>query len=232
MLQNTGVAIVNPNTQAVNIMLVLRMASTGSTPLTTNFTLGAGQQTSKFVTEVFGNQTIAQGVPAVLTIVASLPVGVVGFNFQGTNFAAVPVTDLTTVLTTSALASLNSDITGTTNSSTSNTTSSSSLKPATIGGANVEISNTTPAGQFFPQISTSVGGNGALILPQLAMNGGWTTEIIIVNPSAISRTVRLDFFDATGASLNVQFQNGSGSSFTNVTIPASGTVVFSPANTM
>jgi hypothetical protein len=229
--QDTGVAVVNVNSQAVNISLVLRFASTTVTPLTQTFTLGAGQQTSKFVTEVFGQAAIAQGVPAVLTLISSMPVGVVGFNFEGTNFSAVPVTDLSTVLSPSALATLNSDIQNS-NSSALNMTSSpsSSLTLAPIAGVNVLVSNTTPAGQFFPQISTSVGGNGALILAQYATNGGWSNGIVIENPSQNTRTLRVDFFDSNGVPLNVTFQTGSGTSFTNISIPAFGTLALIPVS--
>jgi len=229
LTQDTGIAIVNPNPQTVNISLVLRFATAGTAPRTTSFTLNGGQQTSKFVTEVFGQQAISQGVPAVLTMIANMPVGVVGFNFLGTNFAAVPVTDLTTVLGPNALTTLNADITS--NSATSsNSTPNSSLQIATIGGANVLVSSTSPVGQFFPQVTTSIGGNGAILLPQIASNGGWTTGIVIQNPSSTPRTIRIDFFDATGAAINAQFQSGSGSSFTDITIPAFGTFSLTPSN--
>jgi len=224
--QDTGVAFVNPNTQSVSINLVLRVARQGVSPATHNFTLAAGQQTSKFVTELFGSQPIAQGAPSVLTMVANMPVGVVGFNFDGKNFSAVPITDLTTVLRPGALASLNSDIPATGN--TTPTNNSSSLQAVTVAGEIVLMSATTPTEQFFPQISTTVGGNGAIILPQYATKGGWSTQVIIQNPSSTARTIRIDFFDATGAPLQVQFQNGSGSSFTNITIPAFGTLALTP----
>jgi hypothetical protein len=229
--QNTGVAVVNPNSQDVNISLVLRFASSTVAPLTQSFTLGAGQQTSKFVTEVFGQAAIAQGVPSVLTLISSMPVGVVGFNFEGSNFSAVPVTDLTTVLGANALATLNSDVKNANTSALNTTTNSnSSLTVMSIAGANVLVANTTPAGQFFPQISTSVGGNGSLILSQFAANGGWSNGIVIENPSQNPRTVRVDFFDANGAPLNVNFQSGSGTSFTNITIPAFGTFALTPVS--
>ena len=227
--QNTGIAVVNPNGQAVNISLVLRFASPGTAPLTQSFTLGAGLQTSKFVTEILGAQVIDQGAPSILTLVANQPVGVVGFNFQGNNFAAVPVTDLTTVLGPNALSTLNADITNTGMVAiTSN--SNGSLQIVTIAGANVLVSNTSPSGQFFPQISNTVGGNGAIILPQFATNGGWNTAIVVENPASTARTVRIDFFDGTGAPLNVTFKSGSGSSFTNITIPAFGTFSLIPNN--
>jgi hypothetical protein len=247
--ENTGIAIVNPNTQSVSILLVLRSASPGSAPLTQNLTLGAGQQSAQFVNQMFPKQDIPQGFPAVLTMVANLPVGVVGFNFQGSNFSAVPVTDLTTVLNPSALALLNSDVANGINSNTTNTTNGvngvastasasssgitpNSLQSATIGGMPVFTSTSNSTEQFFPLVANGVGGNGALILPQFASNGGWSTVIRIVNSSSVQRTVRTDFFDVNGTALNVQFQNGSGSSFTNIIIPAFGSVELTPINTI
>ena len=164
-----------------------------------------------------------------LTLVATMPVGVVGFNFDGTNFSAVPVTDLTTVIGPSALATLNSDVSPsvTPNASTP-TPSSTTLQTTTIAGEIVQVSNTNPTTMFFPRISMLVGGNGAIMLSQYATNGGWKTQVIIENPSSTPRTARVDFFDATGAPLTVQFQNGSGSSFTDISIPAFGTFALTP----
>jgi hypothetical protein len=224
--QDTGIAIVNPNASPTNIVLVVRFASSSVTPLTKTFTLAAGQQTSKFVTETFGSQVLTQGVPSVMTMVADMPVGVVGFNFNGTNFSAVPVTDLTQVLGPSALASLNSDITVTV---TPNTTPvGTGLTTVTIAGQNVQVSATTPTTQFFPRISTTVGGNGAIVLTQYATDGGWNTQVLVENPSSSPRTIRIDFFDQAGSPLNVNFQSGSGTSFTNITIPAFGTFALTP----
>jgi hypothetical protein len=199
------------------------------------------------VNQIFANQTIAPGFPAVLTMVASLPVGIIGFNFEGSNFSAIPVMDLTAVLNPSALALLNSDVANGINSNTTNTTNgvngipstasasssgiaTNSLQSATIGGMPVFISATNPAGQFFPLVANGVGGNGALILPQFASNGGWSTVIRLVNPSSVPRNVRVDFFDVSGAPLKIQLQTGSGSSFTHITIPPFGSLELTPIN--
>ncbi len=254
--ENTGIAIVNPNSQAVNIMLVLRPAGAAAVPLNRNLTLGAGQQTAQFINQILGNETVAPIIPAVLTIVASLPVGVVGFNFEGANFGAVPVIDLTTVLTPSALAQLNGDIAnGNRNSETTGTTNgvdgipstatadstgventlpegTNSLQSSTIGGMTVLTAATNSAGRFFPNMANGVGGNGALILPQFASNGGWTTAVVISNAAAVQRTFRVDFFDANGIPMSIQFLNVSAASLTNITLAPFGVVRLTPLNVL
>src|SRR5438128_15443 len=45
-----------------------------------------------------------------------------------------------------------------------------------------------------PQISSGVGGSGAVILPQFAVDGGWASEIVIINTGSSTVTVRVDLF--------------------------------------
>lgn len=81
-----------------------------------------------------------------------------------------------------------------------------------------------------PTIATGVGGAGAILLPQFAAGGGWATEINIVNPGSTSVTVRLDLFKADGTALSTALNGQTGSSFTNLTIPAGGVLTFAPRN--
>jgi hypothetical protein len=62
---------------------------------------------------------------------------------------------------------------------------------------------TTPVSTImFPQVTAGVGGNGALILPQVATGGGWATQITIANITTIVQTVRVDFFNSGGGPLS------------------------------
>jgi hypothetical protein len=80
----------------------------------------------------------------------------------------------------------------------------------------------------FPPLSSGVGGNGVLVLPQFVMGGGWASRIVIANVSGIQQTVRVDFFGSGGlpfvATLGLQI----GATFSNITIPANGAVDLGP----
>src|SRR5204863_7883854 len=68
--------------------------------------------------------------------------------------------------------------------------------------------------------TASIGGIGALVFPQVATGGDWSTEITIGNTSAAQQSVRIDFFRSDGFVAN---------SLANVVIPPRG-VVFVPAD--
>ena len=93
--RNVGVAIVNPNSTAVNVTLTLRRDDGTPFATATTLTVPAMQQISRFVTELF------VGLPAdfigTLTLTAPSPVGVVGLRFRGANFSTIPITNLSPV---------------------------------------------------------------------------------------------------------------------------------------
>jgi hypothetical protein len=96
--KNLGVAIVNPNSTNVNVTMTLRKGD-GSVAGTTTLTVPSLQQTSKFVTELFANQTsVPPEITGTLAITSSgsssLPVSVIGLRFRGSNFSTLPVTSL------------------------------------------------------------------------------------------------------------------------------------------
>ena len=67
-------------------------------------------------------------------------------------------------------------------------------------GANfstIPITNVSPGGAV-PTISEGVGGALAVLLPQFAAGGGWTTEVVLVNTATTSITARVDLFKADG----------------------------------
>jgi hypothetical protein len=86
------------------------------------------------------------------------------------------------------------------------------------------LSTPTPV----PQISTGIGGMGAVLLPQFTAGGGWATEIVIANPGSDGLTVRVDLFKPDGTSLMVKLNGQSAASFSNLTVPARGVLVLAP----
>ena len=87
------------------------------------------------------------------------------------------------------------------------------------------LSNTTTV---LPTIATGVGGAGAVLLPQFAAGGGWATELVIVNTGSSSATARVDLFKSNGTALSTALNGQTGSSFTNLTIPAGGVLILAP----
>jgi hypothetical protein len=79
--------------------------------------------------------------------------------------------------------------------------------------------NVVPSFTFtFPQLIAGVGGTGALLLPQVATGGGWTSQITIANTSATTQTVRVDFLNPLGGPL----PSSLGSTVPNIVIPPGG----------
>ena len=102
--RNLGVAIVNPSGSSANVTLTLRKDD-GSVLGATTLTVAARQQTSKFVTELFSNQSsVPSDVTGMLSITSTTPVSVIGLRFRGTNFSTLPVTNLSTPSTVPAIA--------------------------------------------------------------------------------------------------------------------------------
>ena len=114
---------------------------------------------------------------------------------------------------------------------------SSNLPVSAIGlrfrGANF---STLPVTSFsgttspLPSIAPGVGGTGAVLLPQFAADGGWATELVLGNTGTASMTVRVDLFKQDGTPLTTALNGTSGSSFTNLTIPAGGVLTLAPRN--
>jgi hypothetical protein len=79
-----------------------------------------------------------------------------------------------------------------------------------------------------PTIATGVGGPGAVLLPQFAANGGWATELVLMNTGTSTLTVRVDLFKQDGTPLTASLNGQTASSFVNLTIPAGGVLVLAP----
>ncbi len=81
-----------------------------------------------------------------------------------------------------------------------------------------------------PPRSGSVGGNNAVILPQFAVGGGWSTQFVIVNPGTTDLFVRLDFFAPDGGPLNVTLNGLTAATFVDVRILPGGVVTMAPTD--
>ena len=112
---------------------------------------------------------------------------------------------------------------------------SSNLPVSVIGlryrGANfstlpvTSLSGTTTP---LPTIATGVGGDGAILIPEFAAGGGWATELVMANTGTSSLMVRVDLFKEDGTPLTTALNGQTGSSFTNLTIPAGGVLILAP----
>ena len=86
-----------------------------------------------------------------------------------------------------------------------------------------------PAGVFpFLDTAHTVGGPGALLLPQFVANGGWATELVLMNAGTSSLTVRVDLFKSDGSPLSATLNGQTATQFTGLTIPASGVLTLAP----
>lgn len=87
---NTGIAIVNPNNTPATVTLTLGNQQ-GVTADTRTLTLGAHQQISKFITEIFsGSSLLTTPVTGLVFISSNVPVGVLGLSFTGFSFTSLP----------------------------------------------------------------------------------------------------------------------------------------------
>ncbi len=93
-----------------------------------------------------------------------------------------------------------------------------STEPATILGPTSTV----------PAISVGVGGPAAVILAHFAAGGGWASEIVMANVGPTELTVRVDLFGTDGLPLSTTLNNQTGSSFTNIVIPAGGVATLAP----
>lgn len=93
--------------------------------------------------------------------------------------------------------------------------------PFTVSNSPVPtVTSPTTAAVVSPQApaTPSIGGNAALVFPQIVTGGGWSTEIVLGNSSAGAQIVRIDFFSSDGLATN---------SLTDIAIPPRGVFFFS-----
>ena len=88
---NTAVAVVNPNNSPSTVTYTLR-DQLGNTLATRSLTIGAHQQVSRFVTELFsGEPALNQPLTGLMFISSDLPIGAVALAFNGPSFTSLPV---------------------------------------------------------------------------------------------------------------------------------------------
>jgi hypothetical protein len=77
---------------------------------------------------------------------------------------------------------------------------------------------------FLPTTATGVFAFPAnLLVPQFAVGGGWSTQIVIANRTGLEQVVHIDFHESSGRVI---------ASVPNVKIPAAGVVVVSPESAL
>ncbi len=77
-----------------------------------------------------------------------------------------------------------------------------------------------------PQVGV-VGGATALIIPQFALAGGWSSQLALVNNTNSTITGRIDVFDTAGNPMAVKMNGEVRSTFT-YSIPVGGTFLLTP----
>jgi hypothetical protein len=76
-------------------------------------------------------------------------------------------------------------------------------------------------------LAGAIGGLTAILIPQFALSGGWSTQLVLVNNTGAAITGRIDVLDATGKPMPVKLNGLTQSTFT-YSIPAGGTFVLAP----
>lgn len=80
-------------------------------------------------------------------------------------------------------------------------------------------------------LSTSA-STGTQVVPHFAVGGGWTTQIVLVNPTSADQSGTLQFLDASGAPVSVSINGAIASSNGSYSVKAdsSQTLVITPAS--
>jgi len=175
------------------------------------------------------------GVALVNPGVGSVDVTLTLRKDDGTSVNATTITVAThrqiAKLITELFSALPRDITGTLSITATGPISAIGLRFRGSNFSTLQVTNITKFPGPLPIMATGVGGIGAILVPQFAAGGGWVTEILIANIGTNSLTVRLDLFKQDGTPLTAALNRQTGSSFTNLTIPAGGLLSMAPRNT-
>ena len=82
-----------------------------------------------------------------------------------------------------------------------------------------------------PQVAPGIGGRTAAMFADVAVGGGWTSEIVMNNTTSVPMTVRVDLFQQDGTPLVLAAKTPEsatsriGSSFPNLIIPGQGLLI-------
>src|SRR3990172_6339215 len=98
--RNLGLAIVNPGSTATNVTMTLRRGGDGTTSSVKVITVGARQQVSKFISELFSDvPELPLDFDGNLAITSDTAVAIVALRFRGPVFSTIPVTSLSQAAT-------------------------------------------------------------------------------------------------------------------------------------
>jgi hypothetical protein len=90
-----GIAIANPGSTAANVTMTLRRGSDGLFTATRTIQIGARQQVTNFISELFAS---VPGIPpdfdGSLLVTSDTPVAMVALRFRGPNFSTAPIISL------------------------------------------------------------------------------------------------------------------------------------------
>jgi len=243
---NTGVALVNPNPVPATISFSVGN-QLGATVATRTITLGAHQQVSRFVTELFsGDPNFNQSVNGLLFINSDAAIGVVALAFSGGTFTSLPVAAqltgvnvVTTANTTTAPITITAPVTTTFNGiGFAPTTINTGFAPVTPNFNGVPVPPTllpTPTVLPVPTVanpSTTIPITGSTI-PLVTSTGviptGTTTftttpnTVVVTAPTAFAFPQVIVGLGGSGAMLLPQVATGGGW-VTQITIANTSTI--------
>jgi hypothetical protein len=181
----TALAIANPSLGAGAVNLVLTNKA-GAEVLNRTIMLRPREHFSRFINELFAMPPRELSTPFLLTVTAEIPVAIVAFNFRAGAFLPIPLTSLSNPTPVPV----------------------QPLVPETAPGS--IVARGVPTAAVSPPIfvspgdprstaTVSIGGGASLLFAEVAVGGGWSTELVIGNTSAGAQNLRIDFFGAEGA---------------------------------
>ena len=188
----TAIAIANPSLGTGGVNLILTNGFGGFVADAT-VQLGPREQFSRFLNEIFSIQTPV-ATPLLLTVSAELPVAILALNFQGEDFALIPMTSLAFPTPVPPQPLVVAPLPA----------------PTVMPGFGLGL---PPTPTFTPPVviastavtaatTLSIGGNASLVFAQVAFGGQWSTDIAVANTSAGQQTVRIDFFSPNGVNIS------------------------------
>lgn len=191
---NTGIAVVNPNNTPALVTFTLGNQQ-GVTADTRSLTLGAHQQISQFITQIFlGNSLLAQPLTGLVFISSNVPIGVLGLSFTGFSFTSLPVASQLSVGTVTTTGTTTTVQTGTTVTPVTTTQSTNPIPttisqvPSTFPGIEPTPMPTTPI-TGAPPVTAVVPVTGVIPITGTTTTLIGTTGTITTTPTTVPTTV-------------------------------------------
>jgi hypothetical protein len=205
LAREDSMALVIANTLLVDVSVTFRLTLNPNQILNATVTVGSRKQFSQFVSELFPTLQGGTSRPLVLAAATEGPVGIVALVLRANENAlkVIPIASPVGPIFVPPLPLIPPPPT------------SSFNQP---GGA-IGIPLPQPGLVITPSPqSILVGGLGAMVFPEVAMGGGWVTEILIGNNSLEQQQIRIDFFGPLALVAR---------SVANIAIPPGGVFSFS-----